>query len=431
MRIPSQFNEDSLYRRGSRRNESTQTYHRLIRLVIGLALVVVVMGQAGKPAVYQTFFGPQASQPAGMDPSPQADPSLHTDQALQVGDPLAVPIAPEDRHIALLLTKELSATEQRPWVVALSRWQSGRRVDVLPSTAGSVSDRLQSLENIRDEQRRSWEQMVDSLRRSSAIETDAPLKPTSQDRPLVAAFLSALDDAAASRVVDGSVWRSGDYDALYRYLDQADSLSGAGVVATGVLPLLQQPDVFRNQLVRAHGGVARAERIEATENAYGITEYWQLWLRPSDGADRPLVAIVPVVSSTVAEVGADATIQEGPQVTIVGRFLKRFAYTSAMGADLAPVVVGRIASVPVTESTISKRIDADDSVEGNLGFTMTVACLIGFALAAAAMWRTSAMTKRARELRVAHRKGPDDFLRGLETSPDRVESRHPSTHRGE
>ena len=73
--------------------------------------------------------------------------------------------------------------------------------------------------------------------------------------------------------------------------------------------------------------------MEASENVYGIESYWQLWLRPSDGADRPMVVIVPDVDDAVAAVGqGDET--EGPPVIVAGRFLKRLAYTSAMGADL-------------------------------------------------------------------------------------------------
>ena len=60
MRIPSQFNEDSLYRRGGRSAQPAQSYRRLLRLVLGLALVVVIMRQASRPEIYQAFFGDTA-----------------------------------------------------------------------------------------------------------------------------------------------------------------------------------------------------------------------------------------------------------------------------------------------------------------------------------------------------------------------------------
>lgn len=433
MRIPSQFNEDNLFRRGNRRNESVQTYRRLLRLLIGLVLVVVVMRQASRPAIYQTFFGPQASAAGGA--SPQTQTSSRVGFGVRQRDDLVdVKITPEDREVANLLTSDLPAADQRQWVVTLSRWQAGQPIETLPSSVDSVLARLASLESVSDQQRLAWKVMIYALAATNTESTAERLsaQPNSLDQPRITAFLTALDDAAASRVVDGSVWRSGDFDLFYRYLDQASGLSGEGVAASGVLPLLQQPDVFRNQLLRTSGTVARTEHIEAKENPYGITEYWQLWIRPADGADRPLVAIVPTVPPLVESVGPNAIAEEGPRVTIIGRFLKRLAYQSALGADLAPVVVGRIESAPIAEDKIaaatqtSDGIEADSASGSRLWLTLIVACLVGLALAVITMWRTSVMAKRARQLRNEHRREPNEFLRGLTHESDRptTESGH-------
>ena len=65
MRIPSQFNESSLYGRGKRPPpDSTQSYRRLLRLLVALVLVVMVMRQASRPQMYEVFFG---------DPGPVED----------------------------------------------------------------------------------------------------------------------------------------------------------------------------------------------------------------------------------------------------------------------------------------------------------------------------------------------------------------------
>ena len=113
----------------------------------------------------------------------------------------------------------------------------------------------------------------------------------------------------------------------------------SGIAAVGVLPLLQQPEVFLDQLVTVHGTVARAERIDARENPYKIDDYWQLWIKPSEGADRPIVAIVPDAPQIVTEIDSETTTTEGPQITVVGRFLKRLAYKSGAGADLIDTTV--------------------------------------------------------------------------------------------
>ncbi len=440
MRIPSQFNEDNLFRRTSRRNESAQTRRQLLRLLIGLALVIVVMRQASRPEIYQPFFGQPVSTAGGASPQTQAASGVRFGVS-QRGDLIGTKIAPEDREVANLLASELRPSDQRQWVVALSRWQTGRPIEELPSSLDLVLERLASLESISDQQRLAWKIMIDSFATSGTQAAAAePLsaQPTSLDRPRVAAFLAALDDAAASRVVDGSVWRSGDFDLFYRFLDQAGGLSGEGVATSGVLPLLQQPDVFRNQLVRISGTVARTERIEAKKNPYGITEYWQLWIRPSDGADRPLVAVVPAVPALVESVGPDAIIEEGPRVAIVGRFLKRLAYQSALGADLAPVVIGRIVLAPITDDEINAANQAEQNAgngiaAGNasgrrLWLTLTIACLAGLALAVITMWRTSVMAKRARQLRNEHRKQPNDFLQALKHEPDEPAHETEPTH---
>lgn len=425
MRIPSQFNEDNLFRRRNRRNESAQTYRKLLRLVIGLTLVMMVMRQASRPAVYQPFFGQPISAAGEASPQTQVASGIGFNSGSSSGDGIKVKISPEDREVANWLTSELPPTDQRQWVVALTRWQSGHPIEQLPLSVDLVVQKLNSRQSISDQQRLAWKVLLDSLLTSSnqAAAEQSASHPTSLDRPRIAAFLAALDDAAASRVVDGSVWRSGDFDLFYRYLDQASSLSGEGVATSGVLPLLQQPDVFRNQLVRASGTVARTERITAKENPYGISEYWQLWIRPDDGADRPLVAVVPAVPALVESVGPNAIVEEGPQITVVGRFLKRLAYQSSLGADLAPVVVGRIVLAPITEDEIAaadqgRGIQTDSTSRTGLWLTVAAACLVGLALAGITMWRTSVMAKRARQLRNDNRKDPNDFLRTLKHRSD-------------
>ena len=77
MRIPSQFNQDSLYRRDNRHRNATSHHRRLIRLILGLALVIVVMRQASQPAMYQVFFDPSlVASTAALQDGGQSDASL-------------------------------------------------------------------------------------------------------------------------------------------------------------------------------------------------------------------------------------------------------------------------------------------------------------------------------------------------------------------
>ncbi len=252
MRIPSHFNQDSLYRRDNRQRETGDSYRRLIRLVIGLALVIVVMRQASRPAMYQTFFDPSAvtaitSRQDGDPPSPplgavgiagdlESDPVRSTP-----GDHPSPTVTPEDRRIANAIVADLLPTDQRQWMVALSRWQTGRHVPAVPSSIESISSLLTTLEGISQERRESWQRTLESFATATSsyvvddldtnpaepgqIETSVPgPTPSADDLTQVKAMLAALDDAANSRVVDGSVWRAGDFDSLYRFLDQAEQL---------------------------------------------------------------------------------------------------------------------------------------------------------------------------------------------------------------
>ncbi len=455
MRIPSQFNQDSLYRRDNRHRDATNNHRRLIRLILGLALVIVVMRQASQPAMYQVFFDPSlvASTAALQDgdqsdaPTPNAGIANLLDDHAESGEPGddqpdAPLVTAENRRIAEAILADLLPTDQQQWWLALTRWHAGSQVSQVPSSIESVSITLRSLYDISEESRGAWEEMLrtftsfvdrstDANRGTGGSKTTDPAAstprvpvatgegPPKDALPILAAMLTALDEAATSRVVDGSVWRAGDFDSLYRFLDQARNVPRRGVVSTSVLPLLQQPDVFRNQWVRIRGGVARVERIEAQENPFGITHYWQLWLRPIDGADRPMVAIVPSIPDSVTAVDALSTKLEGPEVAVVGRYLKRLAYQSGIGADLAPVVVGAITSAPIGPLETSPGETGADAkgspteAAGPTWWPIVLAGMIGVAFAVGVMWRTAAAAKRARELRTSHRAQPDSFLREL------------------
>jgi hypothetical protein len=332
----------------------------------------------------------------------------------------------QDRLQASDLVEELLPTDQRQWTVGLSRWISGRPIPLVPSTIESVQIRLNELEQLEQSQRSGWQRMLQSFAEAAAAqERDAgeevasstgdatlhaldpatgTLAPAPRDRELAMAMLAAIDEQASSRVVDGSVWRSGDFDSLYRFLDQSDQQPRSGVTRTSVIPLLQQPEVFRNQWVSIHGRVARVERIEAQDNPYAITHYWQLWLRPNDGADRPMVAIVRDLPESIAAISATASKLEGPEIVVAGQFLKRLAYTSGLGADLAPVVVGRIIASPFDPSeSISGRQAELPSLGWATILPIAIACVLGLLAAIVVMWQTSVSARRGRELRAAQR----------------------------
>ncbi len=118
------------------------------------------------------------------------------------------------------------------------------------------------------------------------------------------------------------------------------------------------------------------------------------------------MAIVPAVGDTVAAVSQAGIEQEGPPVMVAGRFLKRLAYASSMGADLAPVVVGRlVASRPKPAAAVPA--ENESSTGGRLLLTVSVASLLGLGLAVIGIWRTTTAARESRRLRTAYRENPD------------------------
>ncbi len=419
MRIPSQFDDDNLYRKKIPRGESIKTFRKLIRLAIGLALVVVVMLQAAKPAVYRPFFGHMPAKSGGAATRlPSALASRTQVSTSENKKASQTQYSPEDRQIANQLILQLSRKEQVNWTVILSRSLRGLKIGKLPEAIAKTAQKLKFEPDLGADQFAEWEFAVQDLAGTMPRPEADPQYGLAQKN----ALLAAMDEAALNRVIDGSVWRSDDFDSFYRALDSASHLPHSGTATVGALPLLQQPDVFLNQLVTIHGNVALIENIKAPENPYGIKDYWQLWVKPAEGADRPIVAVVPDVPRSVSEqAGAQIAAAEGVQVSVVGKFLKRLAYKSGAGADLAPVVIGRITYAPFAQGEqISTPASSETTVSTiNFWIVASISCISGVGLAMLLMWRTSVLAKQSRKLRTAYRQDPEQFLKSLgEQSPN-------------
>ncbi len=150
--------------------------------------------------------------------------------------------------------------------------------------------------------------------------------------------------------------------------------------------------------MRVSGVIAKAERMDATANPHSIDQYWQLWIKPDTGSDRPMVVVVPQLTPSLTEV-----VQAGghPRAKFVGRFFKRLAYRSQIGADLAPVVIGRLSAPPQTPQVATTTTAARETMSDGRRFLLTllVASIVGVTIATVAMWRTNVSAKRHRELR--------------------------------
>jgi hypothetical protein len=130
-----------------------------------------------------------------------------------------------------------------------------------------------------------------------------------------------------------------------------------------------------------------------------------------------MVAIVASIPDTVASVGSDSVKMEGPEIEVVGKYLKRLAYQSRLGADLAPVIVGQITSAPISEREHRELTDSNVPDQADaIWLPILLACLLGVALAFLVMWRTSEAAKRARKLRRSHRRDPGFVIEDIARS---------------
>ncbi|WP_182866914.1 hypothetical protein [Stieleria mannarensis] len=477
MRIPSQFNDSSLYRprRGDAKSKkhrsipgAASSRRRLIRLGVVLLLVVVVMREARRPDLYQTFF--DSPQEDWIPIAPPADP---TSTLAQTGAPtnrIANRIAatnddaPASHPTASTPTEETPTEEtlsaavrpvatrwvdamdvslQRSWTESLIRIRSGS-AQTSTAWSGLTVDQIDAATELLrqpsvQQENETFDEvlaMIQTLRDCAAADA-CPPGVWGRIASVAAPLLDALQTAAIRRVSDGTFWTSADSDAFYLGLVRSDALPAGGGVTTGTLPLLQQPEIYRGQMIRLVGTLQLAERKTAQSNRAGVESYWKLWIIPADGGIRPTILMTRQLPGLIADsLTADGkwdrpSNPDNPdgKIAAVGRFIKRLPYRSSIGADLAPVVIGRVVGAKGIASTSDAQADADaagDSVAAGGDLTGLVGVLLaivgGIALAGFLMYRSALDAKRSRSLR---QHAGEDVKLDLDTLAD-----HDAKHEG-
>ncbi|MFG0255601.1 MAG: hypothetical protein ACF787_10985 [Rhodopirellula sp. JB053] len=382
-----------------------------------LALVVVVMRQASRPGVYQMFF-PEPSQPGAVNVARTITPSTNTSAPTQISDATGrrTGLNTVDSDISSGLTLQarqrferwVDSTSEDELILALATWLRG---ELLPA------------------------ELDDSLL---------------VGRPADAAILAVMiQDKLIRLAKDGTVWRAADGAGLYSTLGmhqtngvrfQALLHQRAAPVVAGVLPLLQQPDVYRGKSLVAQGEVVRIEKISSPANLnhrckeFGITSYWNLWLMPEDASRRPWMVVVsdlptPLQSLThlhavnqtpTSETDPSASQSDPnkvvfpvssprPVVEVAGEYLKRLSYQSASGAELTPVIVGHIrsyrtngnptvsAAISAVEPSNAEVMQTDDEVP--LVWIVVGSAVIGVLFSVWVFWRTSVLNRQLRQRR--------------------------------
>lgn len=408
MRIPSALTEETLYRR--RRSISPLPQRQLLRLALVAFLVVLVIRQAKNPAIYQTFFPSGDSPPTGQSPSHTTEPTgseggeaprfAPSPGILGQAQPRLTTSGapndrPEDRAANDFLTERISRS-----VNGLTDEDTAKLLGIIQRIEEGAGPSTTTDETRRVEL--AWlKERIPEFGNAGAVELIA----------------RALDRRLLQQVDKGSVWKNRDRLAFYRFLRLTanDWQSNQSPIRASVVSLLQQPDLYLYQRILLTGTVARSIRHPADPNFSGITNYWELWIRPSDGGERPVVFFTASVPSSVSAVGPNQTTLDGPPVLADGLYLKRVGYRSNAGAELAPAFVGKL--IFSTDPTGS-RLFSEQSIswwqDGYAVAMMVAAATSGLLLALVVFYRSQRAAIRSSRLRQSTLPDPTNYLVGLE-----------------
>lgn len=397
VRIPSQFDDGSLYPANNQRRRRSMPYRQLTRMVLAMVLLVVVMNAASQQAWYEPFFPATAKSAgtggvvAGLNGGITGSDSQNQSQSQSPGDQPSKPLLSQSvLNEAESQIASLPVDQQVRIAGSLINYLAGQQAQPLSESLNDVSFSL------------------------------PPDLSQAEQNAYARTVIDAVVRDAESRIVDGAVWRSEDRDGLRLRLMQNQFGIGAddGIAASvvGVLPMLQQPDAFRGQRVQVVGRLAKAEQIQDPVDSNPIPTHWKLWIQPTSGVARPIVALVTDLPHSLAKNNqslAKANLDDSqtnvgetdrmPTVRVTGTFFKRLAYRSSIGADLAPVVVGRLQLAqrsPASGSSEqgSSAVSPNHSIS-NVWVMLLASIGIGVAVAAWLMWRSSVDAKYLRDKR--------------------------------
>ncbi len=190
-----------------------------------------------------------------------------------------------------------------------------------------------------------WEQRSAAL---SAVGESQPL--TDEQAAQVSDLQRQFDQRALAQIEDNTPLRSADSEAWDRCWEKLQALSPAALSrAEGPLSFVQlfsQPAEYRGRLVRVTGTVRWGYRVDAQEQRFGTSGYIVLGILPGHGTSSPMVVYCVELPPGFPEIRRGESAERGSQldedVEVTGFFFKRWLHSSAGGANLSPLILGRI-----------------------------------------------------------------------------------------
>lgn len=397
----------------------------MLRLVLALVLVLFAMRQAANPELYRIFFSePQNySIPIKRLPAKQGS-EAGTSTEKDIGEldgnggsnGYAAAKNGSGGPAGLEKTVQVLTDEDRDLLSRLL-WRKRLQTDRPPSAEAAAT----ALDAGDDAARLASVLMsAASLAGESfgGTEGGSPLEDARERERLQA----ALDMHLLKSVSEGSLWHKRDVLAFNRLL--ADGTDGTVYLGPGVSPvgrrvgvvtLLQQPKAYLNTRVVIGGQLARLSERNAEPNPYDLQKYWELWLQPDDGSERPVVFYTAAIPPGLAAYAGNTYIAEGPSMVLEGVFIKRLAFQSAEGSQLAPVIVGGMYIGDQSIVDGSSEAGAGGSRNAEFPFTwMVAAAFVIGSLIVVVIWSVStASAKRTRAVRTAAQALPDQHFQAL------------------
>ncbi len=86
------------------------------------------------------------------------------------------------------------------------------------------------------------------------------------------------------------------------------------------------------------GKLGRVERFAAKANDFGVQQYYRFWIDPNDASQQPITCYCARLLPTLEPYLGQPLIQDRPLVHVEGVYLKRIAYASKAGSQLAPAM---------------------------------------------------------------------------------------------
>ncbi|MCA9147159.1 MAG: hypothetical protein KDB05_30490 [Planctomycetales bacterium] len=189
---------------------------------------------------------------------------------------------------------------------------------------------------------------------------------TELEREALGKLQGTLDELALAAIRDDMVWRPEEQTAWFRSFEKLlamndRELKQQSLGNVGFVQLFRQTNEYRGKLVTVQGTAELAYYVPAPKNDLGIERYYVFWLRPSDGADSPLVAYALKLPDGFPTVGNDHTdLRE--EMTFTGYFFKRWAYGAHDGIRTAPLLLANQPTWQPTPDILSAKRPAPGTI---------------------------------------------------------------------